>query len=393
MTFDFDRVYDRTGTESAKWNAHPRDVLPMPVADMDFRSPEPIIKALHDRVEHGFFGYGRVQQEFLDVFTSRLKRRYDWEVAPEALAMVPGVVTGFNVAVKAATGPGDSVLVQTPAYPPILHCPENFNLVRDEAPFVQREDGRYEIDWEVFEGAITPATKVFILCNPHNPTGRVFDRDELQRMADICVRHDLLIASDEIHCDLVYPGHPHTPIATLGPEVQARTITFMAPSKTFNLPGLRASVAIIPDEELRAKYQAARGSLVSGVNILGYHAALAAYRDCDDWLAAAIEYMAENRRIVETFLREHLPMLRMSPPEGTYLAWIDCRALPVEKPSTLFLEAGRVAFNDGATFGPGGEKYIRMNFACPRSMLMDGLERMRKAVATVDLETINTAAR
>lgn len=383
MAFDFDTIYDRTGTESAKWNAHPRDVLPMPVADMDFRSPDPIIKALRDRVDHGFFGYGRVQQEFLDVFTARLRKRYGWDVAPEAIVTVPGVVSGFNVAVKAYTAPGDSVLVQTPAYPPILHCPENFNLGRDEAALVQRADGRYEIDWETFEGAIQPSTRVFIMCNPHNPTGRVFDRDELLRMGDICVRNDLLICSDEIHCDLVYEGHPHTPIATLGPDVQSRTITLMAPSKTFNLPGLRASVAIIPDEEVRAKYQAARGSMVSGINILGYHAALAAYRDCDEWLGAAIEYLAENRRILEAFLREHLPMLRMSPPEGTYLAWIDCRALPVEKPSELFLEAGRVAFNDGATFGPGGDKYIRMNFACPREMLIDGLERMRKAVATL----------
>jgi cystathionine beta-lyase len=195
------------------------------------------------------------------------------------------------------------------------------------------------------------------------------------------MRNNILMLSDEIHCDLVYEGHPHTPIAMLSPEVQARTITFMAPSKTFNLPGLRASVAIIPDADLRAQYNAARGSLVSGINILGYHAALAAYRDCDDWLAALMEYLTENRRIVQDFLREHLPMLKFYPPEGTYLAWIDCSALPVDEPSVYLREEGKVVFNDGSTFGPGGAKFVRMNFACPRSMLMDGLERMRAAIA------------
>ena len=380
MSYDFDSVFDRTGTESSKWHRYPPDVIPMFVADMDFRSPDVIINALQARVAHGFFGYGREEPQFFEVVASRIRRRYGWEVAPDSIVLMPGVINGFNLAVRALTRPGQGVLMHTPTYGPIMHCPENHGLGRDEAPLVQDATGRYEVDWEAFEGAIKPATRIFLLCNPHNPTGRVFNRAELKRMAEVSVARDLTIVSDEIHCDRVYPENVHTPIASLDPAIADRTITFMAPSKTFNLPGLKCAVAVIPNADLRARVVAERRGLISGVNILGYTAALAAYRDGDAWLAAAIEYLDGNRRLVAEFVKEHLPSIRFCPPEGTYLAWLDCRALPVEDPAAFFLEQARVGLSAGSQFGPDVRGFVRLNFACPRPLLTEGLQRMQRAV-------------
>ena len=381
MQYNFDDVFDRTGTESSKWHRYPPGVLPMFVADMDFRSPEPVIAALRERVEHGFFGYGQEQPQFFEVVAARLKRRYGWDVDPEAIVLLPGVIASFNLALKALTKPGESVLVQTPGYGPILSAPDNFALGRDDAPLRRSAAGRYEIDWDAFEAAIRPTTRVFLFCNPHNPSGRVFTRAELERMASICASHGVVVCSDEIHCDLVHAPHRHTPIASLGAASAANTITLMAPSKTFNLPGLKCSIAVIPDEALRERFLAARAGLVRAVNILGYVATLAAYRDCDDWLAALLDYLDGNRTMVDDFVREHSPAITWAPPEGTYLAWLDCRSMPVEDPAAFFLEAAKVGLSDGANFGDAGRGFVRLNFACPRSMLTEGLGRMRTAIA------------
>ncbi len=379
MDFDFDRVYDRMGTENSKWHTYPPDVLPMYVADMDFRSPEVVIRALRERVEHGFFGYGKEQPEFFETVAERMRRRYGWEVEPESVVVVPGVITAFNLAAKKFLAPGQGILMHAPTYPPILHCNEKWGLERHETPLVEG-DGRYEVDWDAFDAAIRPSTGMFLLCNPHNPTGRVFERRELERMAQTCLDRGILICSDEIHCDLVYETHRHTPIASISPEIAARTITLMAPSKTFNLPGLKFSIAVITDQELREQFVAARDELVRASNILGYTAAFAAYRDGDEWLAALLKYLDGNRQFLAGYLREHLPAIRFTPPEGTYLAWLDCRALPIENPSAFFLEEAKVALNDGATFGPTGQGFVRLNFACPRTLLVEGLDRMRQAV-------------
>jgi cystathionine beta-lyase len=384
MTYDFDSVFDRTSTESSKWHRYPPDVIPMFVADMDFRSADVIVNALQDRVAHGFFGYGQEQPQFFEVVASRIHRRYGWDVAPDSIVLFPGVINGFNLAVRALTRPAQSVLMHTPTYGPIMHCPENHGLSRDEAALVQDADGRYQVDWEAFEAAIKPSTRIFLLCNPHNPTGRVFNRAELERMAAVSAAHDLTIISDEIHCDLVYPEAVHTPIASIDPEIAARTITFMAPSKTFNLPGLKCAVAVIPNADLRARVAGERHGLVSGVNILGYTAALAAYRDGDAWLAAAIQYLDGNRRLVADFVRDHLPSIRFCPPEGTYLGWLDCRALPVEEPAAFFLENARVGLSAGSQFGPTVRQFVRLNFACPRPLLTEGLQRMQRAVKALN---------
>jgi len=379
---DFDRVIDRRRTESSKWHTYPPDVLPLWVADMDFRSPEPVIRALRERVEHGVFGYGAEQPEFYEVFLDRLQTRYGWRVSPEAILVIPGVIPGFNLAARALTTAGDGLLLQTPVYPPIQRVPGNVGLTSDEMELERQPDGRYAIDFERFEAAIGERTRMFLLCNPHNPVGRVFRRDELQRMAEICVRRGLLICADEVHCELTFSRQRHVPIASLDAEIAARTITLMAPSKSFNLPGLKCAVAIIPNASLREQFVAARLDLVRAVNVLGYTAALAAYRDGQPWLDALLRYLEANRDFVVEYARSKLPGVRAASPEATYLAWLDCREadLPDSDPYTFFLDKARVALNDGKTFGRGGAGFVRLNFACPRATLAEGLDRMRHAL-------------
>ncbi len=378
MTYDLDRVIDRRDTDSVKWNYY-GDALPLWVADMDFRAPEPVIEALRQRVEHGIFGYGQEPPALRPVIVERLRRLYGWDVAPEALLFVPGVVTGFNQAIHAVTQPGDGVLVQTPVYFPMLYAPGNASCTLDDMELTRRADGHYEIDYDAFEAAITDRTRIFLLCNPHNPLGRVFRRDELTHMAEICLDHDVVICADEIHCDLVFSGHEHVPMATLAPEVAARTITLMAPSKTYNVAGIHASVAIVEDEALRRRFEAAKAGLVPRLDVMGYTAMLAAYRDGGPWLDEVLRYLEANRNFLADYVESSLPGVRMTPLEGTYLAWLDCRAL-TDAPHKFFLEEAGVALNDGATFGPGGEGSVRLNFACPRATLVEALARMEHAL-------------
>ena len=382
MQLDFDRVIDRRRTESNKWHKYPPDVLPLWVADMDFRSPEPVIRALRERVEHGVFGYGVEQPEFYEVFLDRLQTRYGWRVSPEAILVIPGVIPGFNLAARALTAAGDGLLLQTPVYPPIGRVPDNVGLTSDEMQLELQPDGRYAIDFERFEAAIGERTRMFLLCNPHNPVGRVFRRDELERMAEVCLRRGLLICADEVHCELTFSRQRHVPIASLDAEIAARTITLMAPSKSFNLPGLKCAVAIIPNASLREKFVAAQLDLVRAVNVLGYTAALAAYRDGQPWLDALLRYLEANRDFVVEYARSKLAGVRAAPPEATYLAWLDCREadLPDSDPYTFFLDEARVALTDGKAFGRGGAGFVRLNFACPRATLAEGLDRMRHAL-------------
>ena len=382
MRYDFDRVIDRRAGDSNKWKKYPADVLPLWVADMDFASPGPVIRALHERVEHGVFGYGAEIPEFHEVFLDRLQKRYGWRVAPEAVLVIPGVIPGFNLAARALAAAGDGLLLQTPVYPPILRVPGNAGLSSDEMELSREADGAYAIDFDRFAAAIGERTRVFLLCNPHNPVGRLFRRDELLRMAEICLEHGLVICADEIHCELVYTGREHVPIASIDPDIAARTITLMAPSKTFNLPGLKCSVAIIPDAALRERFVAAQVDLVRAVNILGYTATLAAYRDGQPWLDELLRYLEANRDFLVDYVRSRLPGVATAPPEATYLAWLDCRdaRLPDDDPYAFFLDRARVALNDGRAFGRGGAGFVRLNFACPRTILVEALERMRHAL-------------
>jgi cysteine-S-conjugate beta-lyase len=381
--FDFDRVVDRRPTESSKWHTYPDGVLPLWVADMDFPSPEPVIQALRARVDHGVFGYGIEQPALVEAVVERLGRRYGWHIKPEAVVSLPGVIPGFNLVGRALARPGDGMLVQTPAYPPILRVAGNAGLTREEAPLARGPEGRYEADLDALRAAIGERTRVFLLCNPHNPVGRVFDRRELAAMAEICLRRGLVICADEIHCEVLFAGREHIPIAALDPEVEARTITLMSPSKTFNLAGLKFALAIIPNPELRERFLAARADLVQVPNILGAAAALAAYREGQAWLEALLRYLEANRDFLLAYVRERLPGIAMAPPEATYLGWLDCRgaALPGPAPAAFFLERARVALHEGTAFGRGGEGFARLNFGCPRATLEAALERMRAALA------------
>ncbi len=377
----FEQPVDRRGSDSHKWRRYDPDVLPLWVADMDFRAPPAVVQALQERVAHGVFGYPCDPTELREAITARLAERYAWEVAPEALVFVPGVITGFNLAIHALALPGGAALVQTPVYHPILHAAENTGAIAQYNALVQRPDGHYETDWQAFEKDITPQTSLFILCNPHNPQGRVFRQDELERYAETCLRRGVAICSDEIHCDLVYSGHTHRPIASLDPEISRRTITLMAPSKTFNLPGLYCSFAIVEDTELRQRYVKAGKGLLSHVNLFGYQAALAAYQHAQEWLSELLVYLQENRDFLYDYVQQNLPGMRMAKPEGSYLAWLDCRTLNLQpNPYEFFLKQARVALNDGAMFGPGGEGFVRLNFGCPRATLVEALERMKDAM-------------
>jgi len=393
MSYDFDRLIDRRHTDSDKWCFYGDEVLPMWVADMDFLSPEPVIRALRERVEHGVFGYGIDQPELRKVIVDRLECLYGWHVPHEALVFVPGVITGLNLACRAVTSPGDGMLVQTPAYPPILRLSANGALARNEMELTRQPDGYYTIDFAALEGTITDRTRVFILCNPHNPVGRAFGRQELERMAEICLRHNIVICSDEIHCDLLFRGTRHTPIASLDAEIADRTVTLIAPSKTFNIAGLHCSVAVIPNADLRTKFKAVRADIVPDVNILGYVAALAAYREGQAWLDELLTYLEGNRDLLIRYVDEHLPGVCMGKPEATYLAWLDCRQAGIPgNPHQFFLQQAKVAVNDGKAFGRGGEGFVRLNFGCPRSMLLEALDKMRAAM-TADQAGVEAFAR
>jgi cystathionine beta-lyase len=348
---------------------------------MDFVSPPEVIAALHERVEHGVFGYPMVTKEMKEVVVRRLEQRYGWKIDPCDLIFVPGVVPGFNLVCQAFAGAGDSIIMQTPVYPPFLDAPQHAGGARIEAELVRDDNGRYGIDFEAFENAIQPNTKVFMLCNPHNPVGRVFEVYELERLAEICLRHHVLICSDEIHSDLVFSGHEHTPIASLSQEISEHTVTLIAPSKTFNIAGLECSVIICQNQEMRKQIENARRGLIGGVNVLGLAAGMSAYRDGDAWLKELLVVLESNRDLLVNFLHERLPEIKCSVPEGTYLAWLDCRALTYPQGAfEFFLKEAKVALNNGKDFGAPGEGFLRFNFGCPNVMVQEALDRMERAV-------------
>jgi cystathionine beta-lyase len=383
MDHDFDRVVDRRGVYSKKWDRYGEKVLPMWVADMDFLSPEPVRLAASQRVDRGIYGYGVEPPELAELIVQRLWRLYSWKVSPEEVVFVSGVVPALNLACRALTDRGDGLLLQTPVYQRILALPRHTQRARHAMLLTQQTDGRYVIDFEAFEAAISERTRVFVLCNPHNPVGRVFRRQELERMAEICLRHNIIICSDEIHCDLLFHGHEHLPIASLDPKIAKATITFMAPTKTFNLAGLHCGFVVISNDELRQKFEVARQDLVRPPGIIGYVAALAAYRDGQPWLDKLLPYLQGNRDFLGRYVEEHLPGIHMTQPEATYLAWLDCRRAGIpEPPFEFFLRRAEVALSDGAQYGQGGEGFVRLNFGCPRSILAEALDRMRRALTT-----------
>ncbi|MGN0964571.1 MAG: MalY/PatB family protein [Dysosmobacter sp.] len=389
--YDFDQIIDRRNTNSLKYDfaverGLPADVLPLWVADMDFRAPEPVLDALRKTVDHGIFGYSDVKDGYYDAVSQWFLTRFGWQTRPEWLVKTPGVVFALAMAVRSLTQPGDSVLIQPPVYYPF------FNVIRSndrkvvESRLVYK-DGAYAIDFADFERkAAKEHVKLFILCSPHNPIGRVWTVEELRRLGDICRKHGIYVVSDEIHCDFTLPGHPHHVFLDAVPELTERAIVCTAPSKTFNLAGLQASNIWIPGEEIRKRFVREMSRCgYSGLNRMGLIACQAAYEGGGDWLDGCRTYLRDNLDFLRAFLAERIPQVRLVEPEGTYFAWLDCSGLGLSQEALdeFIIRRAKLWLDAGHIFGGNGGQFQRVVLACPRATLRQALEQLAQAVSGV----------
>ncbi|MBT3359157.1 MAG: putative C-S lyase [Rhodospirillales bacterium] len=380
---DFDTIIDRFSTGSSKWSRYPADVLPLWVADMDFAVSPAIIAVLRARMDHPVFGYGVAKGELTEQIVEHLDKTYSWKISPEDVVFLPGVEPGINMALNGLLSPGDGVTVQTPVYPPILKSPTYWHLNRFEEELMPDEEDSYLVDMVGFNAAMGKS-KAFLMCNPHNPLGKVFARAELEAMAAVCLENDALIISDEIHCDLVFDGRRHVPIASLGNHVANRCITLMAASKSYNIAGLKTAFAIVQNREIRETFVASKLGMVDSVNILGYEATLAAYAEGGEWLRGVVRYLQDNRDWLVNAVNTRLSGISMKKPEGTFLGWLDCSGCEFDgDPHLFFLEKSKVAMNPGKDFGPSGRNFVRINFGCPRPVLEDGIQRIEASLKGV----------
>lgn len=401
MKYDFDREIDRSGTQCAKWGViqdcdnpsrwHATDdyagenrVLPLWVADMDFPSPQPVVEALVRRARHGIFGYTMRTDSYDRAVVSWMQRRHGWTIQPDWIVATPGVVPAIHFLIRTFTRPGEKVLIQRPVYYPFFSAIET-NGAEIVSSSLILSDSRYEMDLaEVEVKAADPSTTLMILCSPHNPVGRVWTREELTRIGEICLRHKVLVIADEIHADLVYPGVTFTPFAAMDERLARRTVVCTAPSKTFNLAGLHTSNIIISDPQLRQRFQQTLNSCGMGkwANPFGVVACETAYREGEAWLSQVMAYIEGNLNYMQQFIADHIPGLKVIRPEGTYLVWLDCRGLGLDKWALkrLMLEKARIFLDEGFIFGPEGEGFERINIACPRPILQEALARLRRAV-------------
>lgn len=380
MACNFNERIDRRHSDSLKWHKYgDQDILPLWVADTDFRSPDCIIDALKQRVEHGVFGYGKPPAELIEVIIARLAERYQWDIKPEWLVFLPGVVSGLNLAVRAFTDAHQATLAPTPIYPPFRSASAHANRKQLSAQ-LRLEKQRWVMDLAALEPQMTGNEKLLMLCNPQNPGGTVYRREELGEQLRFARRHDLIVCSDEIHCDLLLePGVKHIPFASLSEDAEQRSITLMSPSKTFNIAGLGASLAIIPNPELRKRFNSVRQGIVPGVDVLAYVAATAAWRDGQPWLDEQLDYLRTSRDLLTQRINT-LSGLSVVAPEATYLAWIDASQLKVASPA-LFFERHGLGFSPGRDFGDDG--FVRFNFGCPRALIDEALRRMENAVRSL----------
>ncbi len=400
MNYDFDRRINRNGTNSYKWDfvkrdgaivpwdetdasRHEKPVLPLWVADMDFVCPQPVVDAVMETARLGIYGYAFPPPSYYESVTRWMKRRHDWSVDPGAICFTPGIVPALHMLVSAYTQPGDKVLVQPPVYYPFFSAIEVLGA-RPALNPLRCRDGRYYMDFDDLERKCAdPAVKMAILCSPHNPVGRIWTAEELRRFGRICMDHDVLVVSDEIHGDLILGNRTFTPYATLGADYGDRSIICTSPSKTFNLAALQVSNLIIPDAERRATFkQTVRSTGIFTLNPFGIAAVEAAYDHGEEWLAQLLAYLEENYRFLVSFFRERLPGIPVIETEGTYLVWVDFRSLGLDKDALqhLMMEEARVFLDEGYIFGPEGEGFERINIACPRSILADALQRIEAAV-------------
>jgi len=387
---NFDEIIERRNTDSIKYDfaAHrgmPECLLPLWVADMDFRTPPCVIEALVEKSRHGIFGYSESREDYFEVLESWFRRRFGWEIEPGWLIKTPGVVFAICMAIRALTSEGDAVLIQQPVYYPFASSItlNNRELVVNELAY---EDGRYHIDYEDFERKIVErSVKMFILCSPHNPVGRVWTGEELTRMGDICAKHGVIVVADEIHADFVYPGYSHTVFANLKPEFADITVTCTAPTKTFNLAGLHISNIFVSNQPMRRRIrQEISRAGYSQLNVMGMVACKAAYAHGEEWLEELKTYLTGNLNFVRSFISARIPEIRLVEPEGTYLVWLDCRALGLNDKALdeLVIQRAKLWLDGGHMFGQGGSGFQRVNIACPRQLLEQAMEQLAAAVAS-----------
>ncbi|MFO8026817.1 MAG: PatB family C-S lyase [Opitutales bacterium] len=380
--YDFDSCPDRNGYGSLKWDKYRgRDILPLWVADMDFTAAPEIRAALQERVDHGVFGYTKPYDGPIQAVLQYLERHHGYSARASWLNFLPGLVPAINLCVHAFTEADESVMTATPVYPPFLNAPDYAGRELIKVPLCLDQEERWALDIDAMEAAIQPNTRLLILCSPHNPVGRVFSARELTELAEFCERHDLILISDEIHCDLVFDENiQHTVTATLGDAIARRTVTLMAPSKTYNLPGLACAFSVIESAELRARFQKTIRGIITEVNCFGYAGCEAAYKHGEPWRQALLRYLRGNYEMVDDFIRTELPQISFRPMEATYLAWFDVSQLELEHPAQFFEQHG-VGLSDGVPFD--GPQHLRLNFGCPRARLEEGLQRMKSAVETL----------
>ena len=384
MKYNFDEIIPRRGTNSYKWDsAGDADVLPMWVADMDFRTAPPVVEALRKRVEHGIFGYVRVPDAYYAAVTNWFARRHDWQIEKEWIIYTTGVVPALSAVIKALTAPGDKVMVQTPVYNCFFSSIRNNGCGMIANPLIYR-NGTYQIDFaDLEQKAADPSVKVLLLCNPHNPAGRVWTKQELTRIGDICIRNNVWVVADEIHCELVFPGHTYIPFASISQEFLMHSVTCTSPSKAFNLAGLQIANIISADTDIRTKIDKAINiNEVCDVNPFGVEALMAAYNDGEEWLEELKQYLFANYNYLRVYFEEYLPEFPVATLEGTYLVWADCSVLNQSSDETVktFLEKEKLWVNEGSLYGEAGEGFIRINIACPRQQLIEGLNRLRRAL-------------
>ncbi len=398
MKYDFDQVCDRKNTNCSKWDSVAAifgrdDVIPMWVADMDFPTAKPIVEAVRRRAEHEFYGYTDAGETVIASVVERMKRKFNWDIDPEWVVFTPGVVPAISCAVKSLTHPGDEVILQQPVYYPFFPAVtlNGCHIVNNALKLV---NGRYEMDLGDLERrfhprvgmrAIPNRVKAMVLCNPHNPVGRLWNKEEVTQMGEVVLRHGAVVISDEIHCELLFKGYKHTPFASISEEFEQSCILCMAPSKTFNLAGLSASSIIIPNKALRDGFENARASMLPRPNLFGLTALEAAYREGDEWLEQLLGYLQGNLEYTIDYFERRVPKIKVIRPEGTYLVWLDCRQLNMDGMTlrAFMREKARVGLDDGFIFGPGGEGFERMNIACPRAILEEAFGRIEAAVNTL----------
>lgn len=387
---NFNELPDRRGTLSYKWDQREKlfggeDVLPLWVADMDFKCSPAIVEAVVARASQGIYGYTIKSKEYVDAITGWFQDRHHWTMDPSWLTDSPGVVPSLSIAVRTLTSPGDQVIVMSPVYNPFYDVIVKNERTIADSPLILK-DGRYEMDFVALEKHMRDGAKLLLLCSPHNPGGRVWTKEELLQLGDLCIKYDVQVVADEIHCDLVFDGNTHYPFASLSSALAERTVTCLAPSKTFNIPGLQTSFVAISNPDLKRLFDGEVSALsIGSVNFFGPTATIAAYTQGEPWLEAVLTYVKDNHDYAIQYLGEHVPGLTPVPSEGTYLLWVDCRSLglaPVALKRLMYRDA-KIAFNEGSIYGKTGEGFLRINLACPRDVLAEALTRFTQAIERI----------